>query len=100
MNPLDSHINDIRQLCSVHHVKHLFAFGSVLGNQLHADSDIDLVVDFDAMDPGSYTDNYFSLKFSLQQLLGRPVDLLEEKALRNPFFRSNLNRQKKLIYGY
>jgi len=39
------------------------------------------------------------LKFSLQKILNRSVDLLEEKAIRNPIFRQQLNQQKRLIYG-
>lgn len=99
MNPIESHIEEIRQLCTHHKVNQLYAFGSVLTNQFNEDSDIDLVVDFAPMDVAAYADNYFDLKFSLQKILNRSVDLLEEKAIRNPIFRQQLNRQKRLIYG-
>jgi predicted nucleotidyltransferase len=47
----------------------------------------------------TYADNYFDLKFSLEDLFSRPVDLLEEKAIRNPVLRRSIDRNKKLIYG-
>jgi hypothetical protein len=49
--------------------------------------------------PLSYADNYFDFKFSLEAILKRPVDLLEEKAIRNPYFKESIDTQKKLIYG-
>jgi uncharacterized protein len=100
MNLLDKHINDIKKLCSDHNVKQLYAFGSVLTNEFDKESDVDLVVDFEPIDIASYADNYYDLKFSLQNILNRPVDLLEEKAIKNPYFKSNINQHRQLIYGH
>lgn len=100
MTLLDTHINDIKKLCVNHKVKKLYAFGSVLNNKFTNESDVDLVVDFDPIDISLYADNYFSFKFSLQNILNRPIDLLEEKAIKNPYFRQNLNQQQQLIYGH
>ena len=100
MNLLDKHIVDINKLCSDHNVKQLYAFGSVLTSQFGNESDVDLVVDFNPIDISTYADNYYDLKFSLQKVLNRPVDLLEEKAIKNPYFRQNLNETRKLIYGH
>jgi uncharacterized protein len=97
---LDTHIGDIRRLCSNHKVKQLYAFGSVLTNKFNNESDVDLVVDFDPIDISLYADNYFDFKFSLQKILNRPIDLLEEKAIKNPYFKQNLNLQRQLIYGH
>lgn len=100
MTLIDQHINDIKRLCIDHKVKRLYAFGSVLTNRFNSESDIDLVVDFDPMDFSLYADNYFALKFSLQKVLNRSIDLLEEKAIKNPYFRQNLNQQRQLVYGH
>jgi predicted nucleotidyltransferase len=97
---LDTHITDIRELCSNHKVKELYAFGSVLTPKFNKESDVDLVVDFDPIDISLYADNYFDFKFSLQKILNRHIDLLEEKAIKNPYFRQNLNQQRQLIYGH
>lgn len=99
LNALDQHIEQIKEACSVNKVKRLFAFGSVTRNELKEESDIDLVVEIDDPDPISYTDHYFDLKERLERLLKRPIDLLEEKAIRNPFLRSEIDKTKVMIYG-
>ena len=100
MNLLDKHIVDIKKLCSHYKVKELYAFGSVLTNEFNNESDVDLVVDFDPIDTALYADNYYDFKFSLQNILERPIDLLEEKAIKNPYFKQTLNQQRQLIYGH
>jgi predicted nucleotidyltransferase len=87
MNIIEEHINDITKICRKHKVKHLYAFGSALDENFNEDSDVDLIVSFDPIEVNGYTDNYFDLKFSLQELLNRPIDLLEENYIRNPFFK-------------
>jgi predicted nucleotidyltransferase len=100
MTLIDTHIADIRKLCANHHVRELYAFGSVLTNNFTTKSDIDLVVAFDQIDISLYADNYFDFKFSLQNILKRPADLLEDKAIKNPYFIQNLKQQRQLIYGH
>lgn len=99
MGIIQTYINEITRLCELHKVKSLYAFGSVLTDKFNADSDIDLIVDFKPIKVEEYADNYFDFKFSLEDMLKRPVDLLEEKAIKNPFFRESVNAQKQLIYG-
>ena len=90
---------DIKKLCDKHNVQNLYAFGSVLKENFSNKSDVDLIVDFKKMDPQMYTDNYFNLKFSLEDLFNKPVDLLEEQAIRNPYFKSHIAHDRELIYG-
>ncbi|MDF9830037.1 nucleotidyltransferase domain-containing protein [Parabacteroides sp. PF5-6] len=96
---LSKYIPVIVALCKQHKVKKLFAFGSVFTPRFNEKSDIDMVVDFEEVDLMEYADNYFSLKESLSRLLGREVDLLEDKAIRNPILRKNIDNSKQLIYG-
>lgn len=96
---LKDHIEQIKALCNTHNVKSLFAFGSVVSDKLKPESDIDLIVDIDSKDPIDYSDNYFALKFQLEDILKRPVDLLENKALKNPFLKKQINSTKVLVYG-
>ena len=51
------------------------------------------------LDLSKYADNYFDLKFSLEEILKREIDLLEEKSIKNPYFLEVVNHQKQLIYG-
>jgi predicted nucleotidyltransferase len=99
MNRLNKYNSAITKLCKNHKVKSLYAFGSVLTDQFNSESDIDLIVDFLNIEVEDYADNYFDFKFSLQDILKRPIDLLEEKAIKNPYFRQSVNQQRQLIYG-
>jgi len=99
MNMVDKNIDKIRDLCTKYKVGRLFAIGSVLTNRFHNDSDIDFVVDFTGVDLYDYADNYFDLKYSLEELFNRDVDLLEDKAINNPYLRQSIDSTKQLIYG-
>ena len=73
-------------------VQSLALFGSVVRNEAGADSDIDVLVEF----KGRATfDAYMDLKFYLEELLGKPVDLVTQKALR-PQLRPRIERE--LVY--
>ena len=99
MNIIQKYITKIEELCRNYNVKQLYAFGSVLTDRFNSDSDIDLIVNFKKIPVENYADNYFDFKFSLQDMFDRPVDLLEEQALKNPYFIQNINKKKQLIYG-
>jgi len=99
MTRLERYKDEIEKLCKLYKVKSLYAFGSVLTEKFNSKSDIDLLVDFTEMKLEDYADNYFEFKFSLQDILKRPIDLLEDRAMKNPFLRQSVNQQKQLIYG-
>jgi hypothetical protein len=99
MKIIKDHIDLINQLCKKYRVNALFAFGSVVSGNFKPVSDIDLVVDIDSNDPLEYADNYFGLKFQLEKIFKRPVDLLEQKAIRNTFLRQEIDKHKVLVYG-
>jgi predicted nucleotidyltransferase len=99
MNRLETYTSEIAKLCETHKVKSLYVFGSILGDNFNKDSDIDLIVDFIGIPVEDYADNYYDFKFSLQEILKRPIDLLEEKAIKNPYFKKSVNQQRQLVYG-
>lgn len=99
MNILSAYANDISSLCEAHNVKSLYAFGSVLTDKFDKDGDIDLIVDFADVKIEDYADNYFDFKFSLEDILKRPIDLLEGSALKNPYFIDAVNQQRQIVYG-
>ena len=57
----------------------LALFGSTARDAARPDSDIDILVSFDG--PAT-SECYFGAQFFLEDLLGRPVDLVTTKALR------------------
>lgn len=97
---IDKYISQIKVLCKENKVKDLFVFGSVLTTNFNEQSDIDFIVDIDSSDPIDYADHYFALKFSLEDLLQRPIDLLENKAIKNPFLIQQIEQTKTLVYGF
>lgn len=99
MKLINLNIDSIKGLCAKYHVKSLFAFGSVARNELNPNSDIDLVVDIDNSDPLLYSDDYFGLKFQLEQLFKRQIDLLELRAIKNQYLKQNIENTKVLVYG-
>jgi predicted nucleotidyltransferase len=99
MNLISQNIESICALCKSHKVKSLYAFGSVLTDTFNDQSDLDFIVNFDDVQLLDYADNYFDLKFSLEDTFKRPVDLLEEKAIKNPYFKRAIEKNMQLIYG-
>jgi predicted nucleotidyltransferase len=61
-------------------VTRLALFGSTVRDTARADSDVDVLVEFDG--PATSA-RYFGVQFYLEDLLGRSVDLVTEKALRS-----------------
>jgi predicted nucleotidyltransferase len=99
MNLISQHKDVINTLCKSHKVKSLYAFGSILTDQFTDQSDIDLIVDFSEIQLLDYSDNYFDLKFALEDTFNRSVDLIEDKAIKNPYFKKAIEKNKALIYG-
>jgi predicted nucleotidyltransferase len=99
MNIVEQHIKTVSELCKQHKVLNMYLFGSVLTEKFSPDSDIDFLVNFGQVGLSSYFDNYMGFKSKLEQLFERPVDLVEEKTIKNPILRRSIERNKKLIYG-
>ena len=50
------------------------------------------------MQSGKYANAYFGLLEALQQLFGRPVDLVVDSAIKNPYFRQSVEETRTLVY--
>jgi uncharacterized protein len=92
-------MDKINALCMMNNVKTLFAFGSVCTDKFNDQSDIDLLISFKPMDYGDYADTYFDLADKFENLFQRPVDLVTDKSLSNPYFIDSVNQTKTLLYG-
>ncbi len=92
-------IDQIKALCVAHQVKSLFVFGSVCTSRFDEESDIDFLVSFHPMGFGDYADTYFALADKLELLFHRPVDLITDKSLSNPYFIASVNKTKTQLYG-
>ncbi len=95
---LADNLEIVKAICRNNNVKSLFAFGSVCTDKFNDQSDIDLLIAFHSMDYGDYADSYFSMAEQLEDIFKRPVDLITDKSLSNPYFINSLNQTKTLIY--
>ena len=99
MKLIENNIQKIFALCKKYKVSKLFVFGSILTDRFNDDSDVDFVVSSNKVEVNDYFDNYFDFKYSLEELFGRKVDLLEEQTIKNPYLKKNVDATKALIYG-
>lgn len=94
------HSEAIVLLCKEHYVEYIALFGSAAKNMMHQNSDIDLLVRFsNELDVLDYADNYFALKEKLENLLGKKVDLVSQKSLKNPILIENIDQSKVVLYA-
>ena len=98
MKLIENNMQKIVALCKKYKVNKLFVFGSILTNHFNDNSDVDLVVSFNKEKVSDYFDNYFDFKYSLEELFGREVDLVEEQTIKNPYLKKNVDATKTLIY--
>ncbi len=95
-----AHRTEIDQLCRRFHVLRLELFGSAFRDDFRVEeSDLDFLVEFSADPAHQYADDYFGLKEALEGLFDRPVDLVSVAAIRNPYFREAVERDKALLYA-
>ena len=86
-------------LCRRFHVRRLDLFGSAADGCFDpARSDLDFLVAFEALPGAAYADAYFGLREGLAGLFGRPVDLLTEPALENPYLRLQVEAQRQRLF--
>jgi len=89
----------IRRACERHGVKRLRVFGSVLTDHFDPDtSDIDFLVAFQPKRENLFHD-YFDLKFELERIVGREVDLVVERSVKNPFFKASVFGKAQDLYA-
>jgi uncharacterized protein len=91
--------NELAELCRRFNVERLELFGSAAtGSFQPASSDLDFIVRFSSTPAGSYLDQYLDFAEALEHLFQRPVDLLTERAIRNPYFRRSVEATRQSVY--
>jgi predicted nucleotidyltransferase len=96
---IENHRDAIRALCQQYGVRRLDLFGSVATGAFDAaTSDLDFVATFtDTRSPG-YVDRYLAFAEALETLFARPVDVITERSIRNPYFRQAVAASRQPIY--
>lgn len=87
-----------QELCERDHVSYLCAFGSRVTGNFGPNSNVDVLLDVDVEDDHKAGQALADVWNGLEDLFGRPVDLLTERSLKNPYLRKEIARTKKLIY--
>jgi uncharacterized protein len=88
----------LADVCRRWRVSELAVFGSVARGAPRPDSDVDLLVSFQSGSPWSSLD-LVDMREELAGLFGRRVDLVEESAIRNPYRRASILRDKSVLYA-
>lgn len=84
--------------CREFKVKRLDLFGSLARGEQTAESDVDLLVEFE--EPDSHlSKRFFGLLHHFEDVLGCEVDLLTVSSLSNPYFRRRVLKERMNIYG-
>lgn len=100
IDAIESHREELEALCRRYHVRRLDLFGSAARDDFDPErSDIDLLVEFDRTHPDAFSlKSYFGFKEALEALFGRPVDLVEPGALRNPYLKASIDASREPVF--
>lgn len=91
---------ELEQLCRRCRVLRLDVFGSATDpSRFGPESDLDFLVEFQPALVSGRADAYFDLLFGLEELFGRPVDLVMQSAVANPYFRESVEESRELLYA-
>src|SRR5947209_7836470 len=97
---IEGHRAELESLCRRFSVAKLELFGSAVTDEFNpATSDLDFLVDFLPLQPGAHADAYFGFLHGLEDLFHCKIDLVMTGAIRNPWFRRAIDRQRTLLYA-
>ena len=90
---------EINRLCVKYRVKSLEVFGTAASDEFNPESsDIDFLVEFLPLEPKEHADSYFSLIEDLEIVLKKQIDLVEVKAINNPYLLESINHAREVVY--
>ena len=96
---VEERADELKRLCIQYGVRRLYLFGSASTGLYDPDeSDLDFLVEFRPAARNAYADAYFGLLEALGRLFERPVDLVVESAIRNPYFLRSVEQTRTAIY--
>ena len=97
MIDLNTYQSQLIELCRSLSVKRLELVGSAAREDFQSElSDIDVLIEFDGTQ--SLFDRYFELKFGLERIFGRKVDVIQNGAIKNPHLRASLEQDRIPVY--
>lgn len=89
----------LNELCTRHRVERLDIFGSAAREDFDPESsDLDFLVEFEAMPPVQHADAFFGLLQDLERLFQRRIDLLEAEPIENPYLWASIESSRRVLY--
>ena len=89
---------EIIKFCQKWKIAELSLFGSVLREDFHNNSDVDVLIVF-APNHGWHLFDVMNMQRELEGMFGRSVDLIQKKELQNPYRRAEILRSHQVIYA-
>jgi predicted nucleotidyltransferase len=97
MFELEKYKDEIQRICRKYHAKSLVAFGSVLSDKFDENSDVDFLLELNGTENG--LSRYMNMKFELEALLNRQVDIVMPKAIKNELIRNYIFSDIRELYA-
>ena len=95
MAALDLNSERVAEFCRRHHIRKLALFGSVLRDDFTAESDVDVLVEFeDGNTPGLA---FFAMQDEFSAIIGRPDDL-NTPGFLSRYFRDQVMAEAEVQY--
>lgn len=99
IDPLEGKHEAIAALCREFGVTRLDLFGSAAKGSFNPEtSDLDFVMTFEDRGLAGYANRYLGFADALEALFGRRVDVIFDDAIRNPYFREEIEETRKAVY--
>lgn len=93
-------MGEVARLCRDLRVRRLELFGSAAEDGFNPESsDLDVLVEFEPATPVEHAQRYFEMLAGLEDLFEREVDLVEIRAVRNPYFLKSIQTSRQLLYA-
>jgi predicted nucleotidyltransferase len=97
MFPFEEYKDKIQRICRKYHAKSLVAFGSAISDEFDDSSDIDFLLEL--ADAKNGLSRYMNIKFELETLFNRPVDIVMPKAIKNRLIKDYIFSNTRKIYA-
>jgi len=91
--------DELKKICTELQLARLDLFGSATTDNFGPDSDLDIIVSFKNNADINHFDNYFLLKNRLQNIFHRPIDIIIEGSVKNPYLKESIAQTRTNIYA-
>lgn len=99
IDPLEGRLEAIAALCEKFGVARLDLFGSAAKGSFNPEtSDLDFIASYKDLGLPGYFDRYMGFAEALEALFGRHVDVITYSAIKNPYFREEIDETRRSVY--